>query len=132
VAVVCATLDEVRDLSRVASDVSPYVRAVLAPYIPGALVGLLSAAGIAAIRLDPGHASGLRGERTIVLPAPSEWPECESTVVSAGAMRLTLTWLARGAERAWAMGRLSGDKPRAKGLRSGGRAPASEKPPLGT
>jgi aconitate hydratase len=114
VAVVCTTLDEVRELSGVASDVSSFVRAVLAPYIPGALVGLLSAAGIAAIRLDPRHAGDLKAERTIALPAPSEWPEWESTIVKAGGIRLALTWLARGAERAWVTGPLSREKPKAR------------------
>jgi hypothetical protein len=112
--VVCATLDEVRDLSGVAFDVSRYVRAVLAPYIPGSLVGLFSAAGIAAIRVDAGSAGDLKAEPTIALPAPSEWPERQSTTVSAGGLRLALTWLARGAERAWATGAPSGDRPRTK------------------
>lgn len=112
-AVVCSTLDEVRDLSRVASDVASYVRAVLAPYIPGSLVGLFSAAGIAAIRIEQGSARDLKGEPTIALPAPSDWPEWQSTPVSAGAVRLTLTWLARGPERAWATsGTPSGDRRR--------------------
>jgi aconitate hydratase len=110
VAVVCETLDEVRDLSGVASDVSPYVRAVLAPYIPGSLVGLFSAAGIAAIRVDEGSPNDWKAEHTIALPAPSEWPERQSTTVSVGSVRLGLTWLARGAERAWATGAPSAPK----------------------
>jgi aconitate hydratase len=104
VAVVCSTLDEVRDVSGALHDVSSRVRAVLAPYIPSSLVGLFSAAGIAAIRLDAGDAAGLKAQRTIALPAPSLWPEWQPTVVSAGTARLSLTWLARGAERAWATG----------------------------
>jgi aconitate hydratase len=123
VAVVCSTLDEVRDLSGVASDVSGYVRAVLAPYIPSSLVGLFSAEGIAAIRMDEGNATDLKNEHTIAFPAPSDWPEWQSTPVSAGAVRLGLTWLARGAERAWATaGAPLGGRPGAKG---GGPARAS-------
>jgi aconitate hydratase len=102
VAVVCATLDEVRDLSARAHEIAPYARAVLAPYIPGGLVALLSAAGIAAIRLDLLAARGLRGQRTIALPPASQWPERAAATVTVGANRLPLTWLARGAERAWA------------------------------
>jgi aconitate hydratase len=102
VAVVCATLDEVRDLSARAHEIAPYARAVLAPYIPGGLVALLSAAGIAAIRLDLLAARGLRGQRTIALPPASKWPERAAATVTVGANRLPLTWLARGAERAWA------------------------------
>jgi aconitate hydratase len=91
------------------------VRAVLAPYIPSSLVGLFSAEGIAAIRMDEGNAIDLKDEHTIAFPAPSDWPEWQSTPVSAGAVRLGLTWLARGAERAWATtGAPLGDRPRTK------------------
>ncbi|MCL2450552.1 MAG: aconitase family protein, partial [Polyangiaceae bacterium] len=103
-AVVCASLDEVRDLSARADEIAPRVRAVLAPYIPSGLVALFSAAGIAAIRLDTAGAKALKGQRTIGLPAPSSWPERQATTVTAGAVRLPLTWLALGAERAWATG----------------------------
>jgi aconitate hydratase len=104
VAVLCATLDEVRDLSTRAPELAHSVRAVFAPYIPSALVALLSASGIAAIRLDSASAKRLKGQRTIVLPAPGQWAEREATTVSVGATKLPLTWLALGAERAWATG----------------------------
>ncbi len=80
---------------------------MLAPYIPGALVGLLSAAGIAALRVDAvdaAAAKALKGPRTIALPAPSQWPVGEATTVAVGSTKLPLTWLALGAERAWASG----------------------------
>jgi aconitate hydratase len=112
-AVVCGTLDEVRDLAARAPDVAHTVRAVLAPYIPSSLVALLSAAGIAAIRLDTDAAQGLKGQKTIALPAPGQWSERQATNVSVGAAKLPLTWLALGAERAWATGttRPAGDTP---------------------
>jgi len=118
IAVVCATLDEVRDLASRASEVAHSVRAVMAPYIPGVLVSLLSAAGIAAIRLDSAAAKGLKGQRTIALPAPSQWAEREATSVTVGAAKVPLTWLALGAERSWAMG---SSKP--AGHKAGQRAP---------
>jgi aconitate hydratase len=104
VAVVCATLDEVRYLATRATEVAHAVRAVLAPYIPSALVALLSAAGIAAIRLDAAAAKGLKGHKTLALPAPSQWRECQATTVSVGGSTLPLTWLALGSERTWATG----------------------------
>jgi aconitate hydratase len=104
VAVVCTTLDEVRYLATRATEVGHAVRAVLAPYIPSALVALLSAAGIAAIRLDAAAAKGLKGQKTIALPAPSQWRERQATTVSVGASTLPLTWLALGSERTWATG----------------------------
>lgn len=108
VAVVCATLDEVRDLAARAPEVSHAVRAVLAPYIPSGLVALLSAAGIAAIRLDAAGAKRLKGQKTIALPAPGLWAERQATTVSVGAAKLPLTWLALGAERGWATGGAAG------------------------
>jgi aconitate hydratase len=104
VALVCASLDEVRDIAGRAADVSHSVRAVLAPYIPSSLVALLSAAGIAAFRLDPAVASALVGQQTITLPPPKQWAERQATTVSIGPTTLPLTWLALGEERAWAMG----------------------------
>jgi aconitate hydratase len=104
VAVLCATLDDVRDLSARAPEIAHAVRAVLAPYIPSSLVTLFSAAGIAAIRVDGAAAHGLRGQKTIALPAPSQWPERQATTVVVGASKLPLTWLALGTERAWATG----------------------------
>jgi aconitate hydratase len=104
VAVVCATLDEVRDLSARAQEIAHEVRAILAPYIPSSLVALLSAAGIAAIRLDSSAAKALKGQKTIALPAPSQWPERQATTIVVGAAKLPLTWLALGSERAWATG----------------------------
>jgi aconitate hydratase len=104
VAVVCETLDEVRDLAARAPEIAHTVRAVLATFIPSGLVSLLSAAGIAALRVDASAAKKLEGQKTIALPAPSQWAERETTTVSAGAAKIPVTWLALGAERAWATG----------------------------
>ena len=104
IAVVCATLDEVRELAQRAADVAGRVRAVMAPYIPGALVALFSGAGIAAIRLDVAAAKALRGQGSIALPAPGQWPEGAAAAVPSGSTKLSLTWLALGAERTWATG----------------------------
>ena len=104
VAVVCTSLDEVRDLAERAPEIAHTVRAVLAPYIPSALVALLSGAGVAAIRIDPAIAKRLKGHKSIALPAPSQWAEGTATSVDVGATQLPLTWLALGAERTWATG----------------------------
>jgi aconitate hydratase len=104
VAVLCSSLDEVREVAGRAYEMAPHVGAVLAAYIPSALVALLSAAGIAAIRLDSASAKGLKGQKTLALPAPSQWPERGAATIAVGPAKLPLTWLALGAERAWAMG----------------------------
>jgi aconitate hydratase len=104
VAIVCATLDEVRGVCARAPEMAASVRAVMAAYIPAPLVALLSAAGIAAIRLDGGASRAIKGQRTIALPAPSQWLEGKATTISVGVARLPLTWLALGTERALATG----------------------------
>jgi aconitate hydratase len=103
-AVVCATLDEVRSVAARAPQVAHAVRALVASYIPSGLVALLSAAGIAALRVDASAAKRLEGSKSIALPAPSQWAERDATTVIAGGAKLPVTWLALGAERTWATG----------------------------
>jgi len=100
-AILCGSLDEVRQLATHASDVAPAVRAVLAPFIPSGLVALFSGAGIAALQVDAAAAKGLRGQK-VALPAPAQWAERESTSIPLGTAKVGLTWLALGAERVWA------------------------------
>jgi len=76
----------------------------MAPYIPAPLVAILSAAGIAAIRLEGSAWRGIKGQRTIVLPAPSQWAEGKATTIDVGVAAVPLTWLALGTERVWATG----------------------------
>jgi hypothetical protein len=104
VAAVCETLDEVRDLAARAHDVAPQVRAVLAPFIPSQLVALLSAAGIAALRVEGDVAGSLEAQRTVTLPSPAQWAERKAMTVAAGGAKVQVTWLALGAERDWATG----------------------------
>ena len=101
IAVICSTLEEVRELASRAVELSPNVRAVLAPFIPSGQVTLFSGVGIAALRLDAAAAKALKGQRSIVLPAPSGWSETGPTQVAVGSQKVALTWLALGPERAW-------------------------------
>jgi len=102
VAVLCSTLDEVREVASRATELSQNVRAVLAPFIPSASVSLFSGLGMAAIRLDAAGLKGVKGQRQIQLPAPPQWNEKGPTVVAMGSQKVSLTWLALGLERAWA------------------------------
>jgi aconitate hydratase len=104
VAVVCGTLDEVRDLASRAPEIAQSVRAVLAPYIPASLVALLSAVGIAPLRIDASAVQGLLGQKTIVLPPPAQWPERQATTVLAGSAKIPVTWLEFADEWAAATG----------------------------
>ena len=91
-----------RELAARAPEIAPNVRAVLASFIPSTAVAVFSGVGIAAIRVEPGGAKGMKGQRQIALPAPSSWAERQPTVVHVGSQKVPLTWLARGAERGWA------------------------------
>ena len=102
VAVLCANLDDVREIVTLAPTVSGTVRAVIAPFVPSASVAVLSALGIAALRADAAAHKGLKGQKSVALPAPAQWPEREALQVAAGAQKVALTWLARAAERGWA------------------------------
>ena len=51
---------------------------------------------------DPASAKNLKAQKTLVLPAPAQWAERETTSVALGAAKVPMTWLALGAERAWA------------------------------
>ena len=102
VAVLCSTLDEVRELAARATEIAPNVRAIVAQFIPSSSVALFSGLGIAALRVDAAGAKGLKGQRTIALPEASKWSEKGPTVVTLGSQKVPLTWLALGSERAWA------------------------------
>ncbi len=102
IAVLCNTLDEVREIAARAVDLAPSVRAVLAPFIPSGAVSLFSGLGIVALRYDAAGAKNLKGQKSIALPPPAQWAEKEPTVVALGTQKVPLTWLARGPERAWA------------------------------
>jgi aconitate hydratase len=126
VAVVCATLDEVRQVAARAAEIAPAVRAVIAPFIPSGLVAVLSGVGIAAIQTDPTAVKSLRdskAQKSIALPAPAQWAEKQSTVVPLGAQKVSLTWLALGVERAWASAGT------ASPVREGAKAPKSASGP---
>lgn len=104
-AVVCTTLDEVRELTQRATEISTHVRAVVAPFIPSSDVALFSGLGIAAIKIDAAAASSVKttkGPRQLALPEPGKWAEKGPTQVAFGSQKLALTWLALGSERTWA------------------------------
>ncbi len=101
VAVLCSTLDEVRELAARATEIAENVRAVVAPFIPSSSVALFSGLGIAALRVDAAGAKGLKGQRSIALPEASKWSEKGPTLVTLGSQKVPLTWLALGSERAW-------------------------------
>lgn len=112
-AVVCTTLEEIRELATRAVELAPSVRAVVAPFIPSGSVSLFSGLGIAALRADAQGQKGLKGQRTLALPPPGQWADKEPTTLTVGGHKVPLTWLAIGAERTWATVGTSRPLPRA-------------------
>jgi aconitate hydratase len=112
-AVLCANLEEVREVASRAVELAPSVRAVLAPFIPSGAVSLLSGLGIAAIRFDAAALKGLRAHKTLTLPPPAQWADGEPTVLTVGSQKVSLTWLALAPERAWATAGTARPAPRA-------------------
>ncbi len=110
VAVACATLDEVREMAAHAADLSGRVRAVLATFIPTAIVALFSAAAMAASEIDAAAMKRPKGK--VVLPEPAEWSPDGATSITLSGAKASARWLAKGHERAWA-------------TTAAGRAPAS-------
>jgi aconitate hydratase len=97
--------------------VASTVRAVLAPFIPSGLVAVFSGVGIAAIQLDAAAAKGMRGHKSVVLPAPGLWAEKGATSVPLGGGKVPMTWLALGAERVWTSAGTARPTPREKAVR---------------
>jgi aconitate hydratase len=102
VAVVCASLDEVRLVVSCAAELASSVRAVVASFIPSGSVALLSGLGIAALRVDAASLKALKGQKSVALPEPAKWVEKADTTVTVGSQKVPMTWLAVGSERSWA------------------------------
>ena len=100
-AVVCSTLEEVREVAARAVELAPHVRAVLAPFIPSGSVSLFAGVGIAALRFDAAAGESLKGHRTIAIPVPPSASDKDGATVSVASPKISLTWLALGSERAW-------------------------------
>jgi aconitate hydratase len=99
-AVLAQTLDEVRGFAARASDLDG-VRALVASFVPSWVANELAGLGILTLVTDEAGIQALRGQKSIPLPAPSQWGE--PIVVNGSKGKVTLTWSAVGAERAWAL-----------------------------
>jgi len=103
IALVLSTLDEVR----VAIERSPElsagagVRAVVAPFVPSGAVAAFASEGIAAFSLDQSSLKSIKGQKSLVLPAPAQWGDTVSATF--GKSKVQVAWLATGVERAWTM-----------------------------
>jgi aconitate hydratase len=99
-ALVLESLDDVRWVARRAAELSENVRAVIAPFIPTALVPVLSGLGILALRAELEALKKLKGATSLVLPEPESW-NGNAISAQAGSQSVDLSLLAIGVERDW-------------------------------
>lgn len=77
------------------------VRAVIAELIPSQIVTTLSSEGIACFSTDAAGILAAKGQKTLQLPPSAKWAEGVQATFG-GAKKVSLSFLARGAEIAWA------------------------------
>ena len=98
IALVCVSIDDVRRAAILAAEVELPIRAVVASFVPSALVALFSGVGVAAFQVDAAELKALAGKQ-LTVPALAELEAGQT--VAFGAAKAPLTWLARGVERGW-------------------------------
>ena len=99
VALVLSALDDVRSVSERVGDLAPIVRAIIASAVHCAAVTAFASEGIAVFAVPAAELEGLKGQRSIGLPAPSAWGN--EVALTVGERTINAAWLAIGAERAW-------------------------------
>jgi aconitate hydratase len=97
-ALVLTTLDEVRAVLERTTELTD-VRAVVAPFLPSTAVAALASEGIAAFGAEPDALASIKGQRSLALPSPAQWSDTVAAVC--GKAKITVAWLATGAERSW-------------------------------
>jgi aconitate hydratase len=100
-ALVLESLDDVRWVARRAPELAENVRAVIAPFIPTALVSLLAGLGILALRADTEALKKLKSQPQLGIPEPASWDGQATISAQAGGLAVDLGVLAVGAERDW-------------------------------
>jgi aconitate hydratase len=97
-ALVLSNLDEVRAAVAQAPELTA-LRAVVASFLPSTAVAALASEGIAAFTLDPGALKAIKGQKSVVLPAPSQWGD--TVAATFGKAKVDVAWAATGVERTW-------------------------------
>jgi aconitate hydratase len=100
-ALVLESLDDVRWVARRAAELSENVRAVIAPFIPTALVPVLAGLGILALRAELDTLKKLKSLPSLVLPEPEAWDGKAVISAQAGSQTIDLSLLPIGIERDW-------------------------------
>ncbi|MBI5534614.1 MAG: 3-isopropylmalate dehydratase [Deltaproteobacteria bacterium] len=100
-ALLLKTLDDARRIAADALQLAPVVRAVIGPFLPSAIAALLTGLGIAALRIDAAGMKAIEGDKTITLPAATQWGADGTVAATTPSGKLKLLWLAKGVERGW-------------------------------
>jgi len=93
-------LDEALWVASRATEFTPHIRAVAAPFMPSSLVPLLSGLGVLALSGAPADLAAIGSAGSVKVSAASEWTE--TIPVIAGNKTYALEWRAVGAQREWA------------------------------
>jgi len=99
--VVATSLDEVRGLAAVGSELGAFVKCIVAPFVPTATVAHLSGCGIGVFSAEDAAVRSLRASASVDVPSPGE-SKAELTLIASGAS-VNVKWLAEGVERGWAI-----------------------------
>ena len=101
-AALCATSNEVRQVAgRSARLVSlAKLRAVVAVNLPLGLVTQLAGHGVVCLKIDEAGYKALKGSKELQIPAPAVLAASGATV-TAGKVKVPVTWVAHATERAW-------------------------------
>jgi aconitate hydratase len=99
VAVIAASLSEVRSLANRILELGPNVRAVVASFLPSGIGHMLSGLGVATFTTTDEGLGSLRDQTTLALPAPAQWNE--PIVIKGPKGQATLRWTAIDVERNW-------------------------------
>lgn len=100
-AVVLRHDDAVRSLAFQAHALAGTVRAVIASFMPSDVACVLTSLGIGAFRVEQSAADTIASAKSIVVPAPSSWPESGDIRIGVGDTEVALHWLGKPAEKKW-------------------------------
>jgi hypothetical protein len=100
-ALVLESLDDVRWVARRAIELAENVRVIIAPFIPTALVPMLSGLGILTLRAELETLKKLKAQSSLALPEPEAWDGKSSIAAQAGGQTVDLSLLPVGVEREW-------------------------------
>lgn len=99
-ALLLGSLEDVRWAARHAARIAPFVRAIVAPFVPSGLVALFAGLGILSLSADENAIEQLRGQPEVALPSAEQW-QGAAVIAQVGDRSISLQLLPIGIEREW-------------------------------